>query len=166
MTADPIARVDRALRELRALGAEIAEQDFGHPVEAAAFADGADASRIHAVAALAGAPLPADYAYFLSRCAGFVGMDFQNGYVVHAPEDVVRLLRERGGAAAVLPVGADGGGNAFLLQLRAPHGVLRWDHAVGGHQPVADGFAGFLERVRDDWRAFLGPDPEAWTYIT
>jgi hypothetical protein len=186
MIADVSARIDRVLLDLRSLGAEIARQDFGYPVEEATFESGAAASRIDSIAALVGEPLPSDYSYFLSRCAGFVGMDFHNGYVMHTPEEVVRIFHEAGapqrvatgrGAIPVLPVAGDGGGNLFLLQVRLPHDVLRWDHELGDArdtvpvthhslQPVADSFVSLLERIRDDWSQFLGPGPASWTYIT
>jgi hypothetical protein len=35
-----------------------------------------------------------------------------------------------------------------------------------GFQPVSDSFVSFLERIRDDWSHFLGPDPASWTYMT
>lgn len=186
--ADPAdaARVDDVLRDLRLLGAEIAGYDFGYPVEEAVFEEGASASRIEQLASLAAEPLPADYRYFLSRCAGFVAMDFRNGYAMHTPELVMRMVRDPGaprrlvaatGADTLLPVAGDGGGNVFLLRLGAATSILRWDHEIGATRLevssddpsltiVADSFAAFLERIRDDWRNFLGPDPDAWTYIT
>ena len=181
-----IARIDQVLLDLRALGADIANHDFGYPVEEATFERGATTSRIEAIAALIPDPLPADYEYFLSQCAGFVGMDFHNGYQVHTPEQVVRLHRESGapkrveiagGVLPVLPVAGDGGGNVFLLQSRMPYTVLRWDHEVGntrdevlathhGFRPICDGFVTLLERIRADWSQFLGPEPESSDYIT
>jgi hypothetical protein len=186
MTTDSIARIDQVLLELRALGAEITNHDFGYPVEEATFEPGATRSRIETVAALDSEPLPADYGYFLSQCAGFVGMDFHNGYVMHTPEEVVRLNRQAGapkrvatadGPIPVLAVAGDGGGNVFLLQLRVPYTVLRWDHETGeardalpsthpSLQPICDGFASLLERIREDWRHFLGSEPGSWGYVT
>ena len=186
MIIESSVRIDRVLRELQSLGGEIANHDFGYPVDEATFESGAAASRIDAIAAIVAQPLPSDYRYFLSKCAGVVGMDFHNGYVIHTPEDVVRLLGQGGapkqvttaaGAVAVLPVAADGGGNAFLLRLGPPHVVLRWDHEIGetgdavpathhGFKPISDSFVSFLERIREDWSHFLGPNPASWTYIT
>lgn len=185
MTADSAARIDAALRDLRSLGSAIADEDFGYPVEEATFEPGSSASRLESISATVGEALPVDYRYFLEQCAGFSGLDFHNGYVMHTPEEVIRLLARSGapkrvqtldGAIPVLPIASDGGGNVFLLQLKPPFLVLRWDHELGGedavssgHQslrPAADGFASFLDRIRDDWRAFLGPDPGSWTYIT
>ena len=186
MNPDVAARIDGVILDLRSLGAEIATQDFGYEVEEASFESGAAASHIESIAALVAAPLPSEYGYFLSQCGGFVGMDFHNGYVMHTPQEVVRIFREGGapqrvttahGAIPVLPVAGDGGGNVFLLQVRTPHGVLRWAHELGGArdvvpvtdrclQPVAGDFVSFLERIRDDWRHFLGPDPASWSYIT
>ena len=186
MTTDLAARIDSVLLDLRSLGAEIVNHDFGYIVESATFERGAAASRIESIAALVAEPLPLDYRYFLSRCAGFVGMDFHNGYVMHTPEEVVRLCRQPGapkrlttanGAVPVLPVAGDGGGNVFLLQLRPPHVVLRWDHEIGeardalpathpSLRAISDGFVSLLERIREDWRHFLGSDPTSWTYIT
>jgi hypothetical protein len=180
------ARIDRALTDLRAFGAEIASHDLGYPVEAATFEPGASEGRIEAVAALVADPLPPEYRYFLGRCAGLLGMDFHNGYAVHTPEQVVRLVRSGGvparivtsnGATGILPVGSDGGGNPFLLSLGPENPVFRWDHETGGARSevpaddasldlVAVGFATFLERMRDDWRHFLGSEPGAWDYIT
>ncbi len=105
---------------------------------------------------------------------------------MHTPEEVVRLFRQAGapkrvmtadGVIPVLPVAGDGGGNAFLLQLRMPHVVLRWDHEIGEtrdavpathrcFQAISDGFVSLLERIREDWIHFLGSDPASWTYIT
>ena len=185
MTIDSTGRIDAVLRDLKSLGSAIANDDFGYPVEEATFEQGSSASRLEAISAIVGEALPVDYRYFLEQCAGFAGMDFHNGYVMHTPEEVVRLLAPSGapkrvktldGALAVLPIASDGGGNVFLLQLRPPNVVLRWDHELGGEdavssghpalRPVADGFASFLERIRDDWRHFLGPDPGSWNYIT
>jgi hypothetical protein len=185
MTIDSAARIDAVLRDLKTLGAAIADADFGYQVEAATFQSGTSASRLEAISAMVVEPLPDDYRYFLAQCAGFSGMDFHNGYVVHTPEEVVRVLGQGGApknvktadvAIPVLPVASDGGGNVFLLQLRPPCAVLRWDHELGGEdavsagdpslRAVADSFASFLERIRDDWRHFLGPDPASWTYIT
>ena len=160
--------------------------DFGYPVETATFESGASASRIESVAALVDEPLPLDYRYFLSQCAGFTGMDFQNGYVMHTPEEVVRVSRQAdaptrvttaAGAVPVLPVGADRGGNLFLLSLRTPQVVLRWDHETGEtrdavpanrrrSRPTSGGFVSFLERIREDWSHFLGSDAASWTYLT
>ena len=185
MITDVTARIDRVLLDLRTLGAEIASHDFGYPVEEATFETGAAAFHIASVAALVEEPLPFDYQYFLSQCGGFAGMDFHNGYVVHRPDEVVRLFREAGApqrvitandAVPVLPVAGDGGGNVFLLQLRTPHIVLRWDHEIGesgdalpaahpGFREISRGFVSLLERIREDWRHFLGSDPESWTYI-
>lgn len=179
-------RVDGVLRELRSLGAAIAECDLGYPVEEATFEDGASAARIDELAALVGEPLPQDYRYFLTRCAGFVAMDFHNGYAMHPPELVARMFRDSTApkrlpaapaGGALLPVAGDGGGNLFLLGLGATGAVLRWDHESGGARPddasgnphltlVADGFTAFLERIRDDWRHFLDPESESWDYIT
>ncbi len=179
-------RVDDVLRDLRLLGAGIGDLDFGYPVEEAVFEEGATASRIDQLAAVAAQTLPPDYRYFLSRCAGFEAMDFHNGYAVHTPELAARMFRDAGtpkrvisgaGTATLLPVAGDGGGNVFLLRLGAATPVLRWNHETGGSRPevssadpglmiVADSFTAFLERVRDDWRHFLGPDPDSWTYLT
>jgi hypothetical protein len=172
---EKLPRVDRVLDDLRSLGAEIIDFDFGYPVEEATFEQGATESRIEAIAAVIGKPLPSDYAYFLSRCAGFTGMDFQNGYVVHRPEEVIRLSADGGPAATPkwgdraiphIQVAADGGGNLFLLQVGPPHAVLRRDHESGVTEPISDSFVSFLERIREDWKHFLSDDPESWTYIT
>ena len=58
--SDVTVRIDKALQDLRSLGAEIAGQEFGYPVEPATFEGGADASRIGEIAALFEASLPAD----------------------------------------------------------------------------------------------------------
>ena len=32
-------------------------------------------------------------------------------------------------------------------------------------QSTCDGFVALLERIRSDWRHFLGAEPESWTYL-
>ncbi len=87
-----------------------------------------------------GDQLPDAYKEFLRLSGGVTAMDVYNGYQLLS---VSLLRRIRGesetprtvGASAVLPVGADGGGNLFLLSLRSPFTVWKWNHEVG----AADG---------------------------
>jgi hypothetical protein len=62
----------------------------------------------------------------------------------------------------VVPVATDGGGNAFLL---GPSGrVWRWDHETDSLVEIADSFQSFLERVADDWEAYLTDRP-GWQFL-
>jgi len=69
----------------------------------------------------------------------------------------------------VLPIGADGGGNLFLMDRasNALGAVWKWDHefqprfdgvAREGLSYVAGSFVEFLERVAEDWEHFLAGD--------
>ena len=91
-------------------------------------------------------------------------MDVHNGYWLG---DVKRLI-ERGSFPRVadgesaIPVATDGGGNAFLLG--ASGKVWRWDHETDRLQFVAASFDAFLERVADDWAAYIAEQP-GWSFL-
>jgi hypothetical protein len=63
----------------------------------------------------------------------------------------------------VLAIALDGGGNAFLLSPRSGD-VWRWDHETGNTTRVAESFSGFLQRVVEDWKAYVG-NRQLWTYL-
>lgn len=174
------------LTELRSLGEEIGKLDFGYPVPAAIFEEGASADRIQALRDAAGGSLPVDYQEFLAECGGFTGMSFHNGYALHSPELVERLLRQEGAPKylvanglkkRLLAVGSDGGGNCFLLEVVWPFRVLKWHHKRFMGESVCPpdaaslsllsiGFTAFLERVAADWKHYLRSGDDEWPYIS
>lgn len=176
----------RTLAELRALGAEIGDVDFGYPVPPASFEPGASDDRIQALREAAGGALPPDYQEFLVACAGFTGMDFHNSYALHPPELVARLLEGEGPPKylladgrreRVLAVGSDGGGNIFLLEVAPPFRVLKWTHErhTGEEACLPDapcltlistGFTAFLQRVAADWSRYLRGGDDEWPFIS
>ena len=83
-----------------------------------------------------GSVLPGDYRTFLQQCARVSAMDIHNGYQLLSPSLTIRIrdqddIPKTIGGAPALPVGADGGGNLFLLSLRPPHEVWKWNHETG-----------------------------------
>jgi hypothetical protein len=176
----------RTLAELRGLGAEIATMDFGYAVPAARFEAGASADRIQALRDAAGTSLPVDYEEFLAECAGFTGMHFHNGYALFGPEHVGGLLQgegppkyllSAGRKGRVLPIGGDGGGNLFLLEVAPPFRVLKWHHERYSREEacspdarclslISEGFTAFLVRVAADWRRYLEGGEDKWPYIS
>jgi hypothetical protein len=119
-------------------------------------------------------PLPHDLSEFLSLCGGIRGMSVHNGYHVCGASDIVKMnshsdgwppteLSTGGGIDHVLTIALDGGGNAFLFSPRSGD-VWRWNHETGKTTLVAESFGGFLQRVAEDWAAYVqGREP--WTYL-
>ncbi len=176
--------VEHTVDSLRRLGAEIAELDFGYPVEPADFRPGATAADIDALEHALKVELPADYRSFLGECAGMSAADVHNGYFL-APPDRVRVGSHHDGCPQrvrvgdtelhVLVVGSDGGGNHFLLGVGGTTRVWRWDHerptsdsVVTDEHPallhLGDSFSDLLRRIEADWRHFLADD-QGWSYI-
>jgi len=110
-----------------------------------------------------GFPLPADFRAFLASAGAVIGMCVHNGYWLGGVEQLARLVevgslpREVAGEL-VAPVATDGGGNSFLLCSGGR--VLRWGHDTGVVSAVAGSFAAFLERVADDWAAYVAGTPD------
>lgn len=159
--------IDAVLRDLRELGGAIGGIDLGYPVDAATFSPPASADQVRTLAGRLLAPLPPDYAYFLSRCRGFAGMDFHNGYAVHGPELVLRILSEPGAPKWVrtntsslptIPVASDGGGDVFLLDLGSPYTVRRWGHGIGSDRDEVPDADPCLRTLCQGFLAFLGAD--------
>ena len=118
-------------------------------------------------------PLPDDLSEYLALCGGIRGMSVQNGYHLCGASDIVRMnprsggwppneLSTGGGTEPVLTIAFDGGGNAFLLSPQS--GVWRWDHETGRTTRVAESFGDFLQRVAEDWTAYI-QDRQPWTYL-
>ena len=108
-------------------------------------------------------------------------MDIHNGYELLSPSLTIRIrdqdeIPKTIGGSPTLPVGADGGGNLFLLTLRPPHEVWKWNHETGAATngtlplahpsltPVSFGFVAFLERVLEDWEHFVADDRQ-WPFL-
>lgn len=111
-----------------------------------------------AIAALenaAGFPLPSELREFLEQSDSVVAMSVHNGYWLGGIRHLVDgdgLPRVVDGGAAI-PVATDGGGNAFLLS--SSGAIWWWNHQTGKTKVVADSFLAFLERVAEDWSAYI-----------
>jgi hypothetical protein len=116
---------------------------------------------------LAGFSLPADFRAFLAQTNAVVGISVHNGYWLGGVEplmqwpDPAKFPRTIDGVQ-VIPVATDGGGNAFLLG--ASGCVWRWGHETGKVLQVADSFEAFLQRVVDDWEAYVS-DKRGWQFL-
>jgi SMI1 / KNR4 family (SUKH-1) len=164
--------VHRQLATLVALAARIPLIDSSSTLESPTFLAPASEESILGLEARLPAALSRDYRDFLRACSGFMAMDVFNGYQLFAPEMVVRMRADDGvpktalidGAAhPCVAVAGDGGGNLFLLVLSSGR-VLKWLHETGRTLPVADSFAGFLDRVALDWEHFIKGDD--WRYVS
>ena len=120
---------------------------------------------------VAGIPISGEVRAFFECHRAIIAMDIRNGYWLGGPVSLARSIRRgdfptaietEAGRVRVLPVGADGGGNAFLATTRGD--VWRWDHDTGHVSLTAKSFAAFLRRVAEDWEHDLGED-DAWTYL-
>jgi hypothetical protein len=113
---------------------------------------------------VAGFTLPADFRDFLERTEAVVALSIHNGYWLGGVECLMEesdAPRTAGGERAI-PIATDGGGNAFLL---AASGIVwRWDHETGKLARVASSFGAFLERVAEDWEAYVSDKP-GWRFL-
>lgn len=125
------------------------------------------AEQVAAFERAAGFPLSRDLQAFLATCGTVAAMSVQNGYWIGDVVNQAHALasgnypREVSGELAV-PIGSDGGGNIFL-QSRGGR-VWRWDHETGCVALVAESFADFLDRVAEDWAAYIADTP-GWKFL-
>jgi cell wall assembly regulator SMI1 len=113
---------------------------------------------------VAGFGLPADLRAFLEQTDSVIAMSVHNGYWLGGIMQLVNrdaLPRVVAGEAAI-PVATDGGGNAFLLS--SSGAIWRWDHETGNAKVVATSFGAFLERVVEDWAAYIDEQP-GWRFL-
>ncbi|MFO0797048.1 MAG: SMI1/KNR4 family protein [Gemmataceae bacterium] len=127
----------------------------------------AGATVVAELAVAAGFDLPADFLDFLADTAAVIGMSVHNGYHIGDPDVLTATLRAGDLPSNVhgtrsIPVGFDGGGNAFLIT--AAGEVWKWDHETGAVSPVASSFGAFLDRVALDWSAYLADTP-GWRFL-
>jgi hypothetical protein len=91
-------------------------------------------------------------------------MSVHNGYWVGGIEQLIdgdSLPRIADGEVAI-PIATDGGGNAFVLG--ASGQVWQWNHETDKLNLVAASFGAFLERVAEDWAAFVSEKP-GWRFL-
>jgi hypothetical protein len=111
----------------------------------------------------AGFPLPLDFKVFLANTSGVVGMSVHNGYWLGCVERLTTAnFPSMVAGELVVPVGTDGGGNAFLLSEKGR--VWRWYLETGNVSEVATSFTAFLDRVAADWTAYVA-DLQGWRYL-
>jgi hypothetical protein len=116
---------------------------------------------------LAGFALPGDLRTFLEQTDAIAGMSVHNGYWIGSTEQLARSMeagtfpRKVNGEQAI-PVATDGGGNAFLLGESGR--VWRWDHETDKVNIIAESFDAFLERVADDWAAYVS-ERKDWRFL-
>ena len=113
---------------------------------------------------LAGFALPEDLRAFLGQTESIVAMSFHNGYWLGGINKLIdgdSFPRVADGEAAI-PVATDGGGNAFLLG--ASGRVWRWNHETDRLNLVVASFGAFLERVAEDWSAYVSEKP-GWRFL-
>lgn len=177
----------RLLAEMKDLGARLPDLSSLYPLEAPVFGPPASWADVAVLEEQAGASLPADYKEFLQACGPVSAMDFHGGYdflarpvirrIVSQSAEVPRAVLRGGRKVSIIPVAGDGGGNLFLLAVRPPFTVWKWNHEIGAAEngflpedsralsPVAEDFTGFLRRVIEDWRHFLDEDT-SWSYLS
>jgi cell wall assembly regulator SMI1 len=112
----------------------------------------------------AGFGFPAELGEFLEQTDSVTAMSVHNGYSLGG---IRQLLNGDGlprvvGSEAAIPVATDGGGNAFLLSSSGR--IWRWGHETGKAKVVADSFGAFLERVVEDWAAYIDEQP-GWRFL-
>jgi hypothetical protein len=128
------------------------------------FASPATLQEIADLERAAGFALPPQLREFLEQTASVVAMSVHNGYWLAGIKQLLNgdgLPRAVDGEAAI-PVATDGGGNAFLVT--SSGAIWRWDHEAGKVKLVADSFGAFLERIVEDWAAYIDERP-GWRFL-
>lgn len=153
---------------MRRVAAQIPNVPSPYMLEAPSFAEPPHPADVHALAEAFGS-VPSDYQAFLGLCGRISAMDVHNGYDILPPSLSLRIHQEghvpkQVGSVPVLPVAGDGGGNLFLLGIRAPHSVWLWNHETGMVVEVSLGFTAFLQRVLEDWEHFAR-GTKNWRYL-
>jgi hypothetical protein len=104
---------------------------------------------------------------FLGLTGAVVGLSVHNGYWLGGLQQLTEwvesgMMPRKVSSECVVPIATDGGGNGFLIS--AGGRVWRWDHETGRLSVVAASFAEFLERVVQDWAAYIADTP-GWQYL-
>lgn len=113
---------------------------------------------------MAGFALPGDLREFLGQTESIVAMSVHNGYWVGSIKPLIEgnTWPRVANGEVTIPVATDGGGNAFLLGANGQ--VWRWDHETDKLKLVAASFGAFLERVAEDWAAYVSEKPD-WRFL-
>lgn len=177
--------VEAALRRMRAAGERVAAVESPYPLTPPHFAAGCSSAEIDELLGSAARRVQ-PYVEFLGLCREVDAADVFNGYFLFSPLSVTRQVhgpkRLRVGEEPgllevdVLAVGADGGGNLFLMGTSAnlPGRVWKWNHehavredgtAIDGFIETASSFESFLDRIALDWEHFVVNDAD-WRYIS
>jgi len=115
----------------------------------------------------AGFSFPTDLLAFFSEVDSIVGMSVHNGYWIgdvqklsdmHSARNFPRIINDY----KAIPIATDGGGNGFLIDSSGY--VWNWNHGSEQLKQVSDSFTGFLERVVEDWEAFVFSRLD-WEYL-
>ena len=162
--------VVETLSGLRNIAVTVPATDAGYPLTEPSFLPGVPETEIDALVSVIGRALPTEYRTFLSHCGGIAAMDVWNGYALHPPDLIQRLLATGDVPLSLqgerlLPFGGDGGGNAFVLCL-ASGAVWKWRHDVFSEPFVflTGSFLEFLERMAADWSRFTVGEG-TWDYM-
>lgn len=115
----------------------------------------------------AGFSLPADFRTFLSLTNSVVAMSVQNGYWLGGVDQLTHsMMRDDFPRSVdgepVVPIGTTGCGDAFLLGRTGS--VWQWLHETNNLKKVAESFKLFLERIADDWDAYVSNRPN-WHFL-
>ena len=107
---------------------------------------------------LAAFELPSDLMDFFSITDLVSGMTVHNGYAIGGIDNLIRSIRRRDFPTQidnepVVPVGTVGNVDTLFID---PQGVMYlWRHESGSATILANSFLSFLQRVADDWHAYV-----------
>ena len=176
-------QIDESLARLRRAASRVVEVTAAWNGDEPFFDGHASDDELLEFARRVGNVPPPDYSEYLKRCRRIVAMDVHNGYElfsplnsVHGPKRIhVTVDGESLEDVPVFPIGGDGGGNLFLMDIgqRNTGRVWKWSHehpprqdgvAVEGLELIAASFSEFLSRVADDWDHFVDGDTD-WPFL-
>jgi hypothetical protein len=108
--------------------------------------------------------LPDELREFLEQTESIIAMSVHNGYWLGGIKQLLGadgVPRVANGETAI-PVATDGGGNMFLITGKGK--ISRWNHETGEIKQVAATFGVFVERVAEDWAAYINGQPD-WCFL-
>jgi hypothetical protein len=128
----------------------------------------ASSSAVRGLQQLTSFDLPIDLTEFFSITDLVSAMAVHNGYAIGGVDNLVRSIQRRDfpshvDCELVVPIGSLGNDDAFLIDSRGV--TYLWRHESGSTTIMADSFSSFLQRVADDWHAYVY-DVDGWQFMS
>jgi hypothetical protein len=156
--------IEDIISDLREVGQRVPTLDSAYPLKEPIFGMGTPEAEVIALESYVQVALPEDFLLFQDIWNGYHLMDATHIKAIMSDADWPLIIQSEDSPTVLMPIGGDGGGNLFLMDLKNEGHVLKWDHETGRKDLVAVGFFEFLYRVLEDWKHFTSGDG-GWKYL-